>query len=99
VLAHLPGFLQHVRSRVYAQGKELGFVPEQRPGAARRAFAMTTGLALFVRSQFARSKSTLEKTYIEELGLGGHSSGGGRGGSSASHSVNGSGSPDSVARA
>ncbi len=99
VLAHLPGFLQHVRSRVYDQGKELGFVPEQRPGAARRAFAMTTGLALFVRSQFARSKSTLEKTYIEELGLGGHSSGGGRGGSSASHSVNGSGSPDSVARA
>jgi hypothetical protein len=70
VLVHLPGFLEHVRSRVYNQGKDLGFVPEQRPGTARRAFAMGSGLALFVRSQFARSKSRLEKIYIDELGLG-----------------------------
>lgn len=99
VLAHLPGFLEHVRSRVYNQGKDLGFVPERRPGAVKRAFAMTTGLALFVRSQFARSKSTLEKTYIDELGLGEQPPRRGPGGSSDSHSANGSGSPDSVASA
>ena len=69
VLAHLPGFLAHVRGRVYEQGRELGFVPEKQPGPATRAFAMASGFALFVRSQFARSKSTLEKTYIHELGL------------------------------
>ncbi|MDB4940989.1 MAG: hypothetical protein JWP97_523 [Labilithrix sp.] len=71
VLAHLPGFLEHVRSRVYRQGKELGFVPEQRPSAVKRAAAMGYGLALFVRSQFARSKPTLTESYIAELGLDG----------------------------
>jgi hypothetical protein len=71
VLAHLPGFLEHVRTRVYAQGKELGIVPDQRPGGLKRAYAMGYGVALFVRSQFARSKSTLEKIYIAELGLDG----------------------------
>ncbi len=70
VLGHLPGFLAHVQRRVYAQGKELGFVPERRPTVPQRALAMGVGLAVFVRSQFARSTSTLEKTYIEELGLG-----------------------------
>lgn len=70
VLAHLPGFLAHVQRRVVTQGKALGFVPEERPGAAKRAAAMGMGLAVFVRSQFARSHSRLEKTYIEELGLG-----------------------------
>lgn len=70
VLAHLPGFLEHVRTRVYNQGKDLGFVPERRPGRLRRWFAMAAGIALFVRSQVARSRSTLEKTYIDELGLG-----------------------------
>jgi hypothetical protein len=70
VLAHLPGFLQHVQRRVVQQGKALGFVPEERPGAARRAAAMGMGLALFVRSQFARSTSQLDKRYIDELGLG-----------------------------
>jgi hypothetical protein len=70
VLVHLPGFLEHVRRRVYAQGRSLGFVPEARPGAAKRAWAMGYGLALFVRSQFARSTSKLEKIYIDELGLG-----------------------------
>jgi len=71
VLAHLPGFLAHVRTRVYRQGKELGIVPERRPSATKRAVAMGYGLALFVRSQFARSTSKLEKIYIEELGLDG----------------------------
>lgn len=70
VLAHLPGFLEHVRTRVYKQGKDLGFVPQEQPSTMKRAVAMGSGLALFVRSQFARSKSTLEKTYIDELGLG-----------------------------
>jgi hypothetical protein len=83
VLAHLPGFLEHVRSRVYRQGKELGIVPDERPGAVSRAWAMTYGVALFVRSQFARSKSTLEKTYISELGLDG--SGKGSGGTGDAH--------------
>lgn len=69
VLAHLPGFLAHVQRRVYAQGKALGFVPEERPGAAKRALAMGVGLAVFARSQFARSTSQLEKIYVEELGL------------------------------
>ena len=70
VLAHLPGFLAHVQRRVADQGKELGFVPPERPGPARRAMAMGMGLAVFARSQFARSHSQLEKIYIEELGLG-----------------------------
>ncbi len=70
VLVHLEPFLNHVRNRVVNQGKRLGFVPEKRPNAAKRAWAMSVGLAVFVRSQFARSKSVLEKTYIEELGLG-----------------------------
>jgi len=69
VLAHLPGFLAHVQRRVYDQGKRLGFVPEERPGLAKRALAMSSGLALFARSQLARSTSQLEKIYIEELGL------------------------------
>lgn len=71
VLAHLPGFLAHVRARVYRQGKDLGIVPVVEPSTAKRAYAMGYGLALFVRSQFARSTSTLEKTYITELGLDG----------------------------
>ncbi|MBX3187002.1 MAG: ferritin-like domain-containing protein [Labilithrix sp.] len=71
VLVHLPGFLEHVRSRVYRQGKSLGIVPPERPGAVKRAWAMGYGLALFVRSQFARSTSKLEKIYIAELGLDG----------------------------
>ncbi|MBS2019497.1 MAG: ferritin-like domain-containing protein [Deltaproteobacteria bacterium] len=69
VLAHLPGFLAHVRSRVYRQSKELGIVPEERPSAVKRGLAMGYGLALFVRSQFAKSESKLEKIYISELGL------------------------------
>jgi len=69
VLAHLPGFLAHVQRRVYAQGRTLGFVPRERPNPAARAAAMGFGLALFARSQFARSTSHLEKIYIEELGL------------------------------
>jgi hypothetical protein len=101
VLVHLPGFLEHVRSRVYRQGGELGIVPAARPNGLRRAWAMGCGLALFARSQFARSKSTLTETYIKELGLDGAGHGssgsGGSGGSEDAHhdddhhAVNGNG--------
>jgi hypothetical protein len=102
VLAHLPGFLEHVRARVYRQGAELGIVPPARPGAVKRAYAMSYGLALFVRSQFARSKSTLEKTYITELGLDGSGNGSAAGSGDSpgdepdddkAHAVNGSAAP------
>lgn len=69
VLRHLPAFVVHVRERVWAQGQALGFVPAERPGLPYRLFAMSWGVALFVRSQFARSNSTLEKTYLTELGF------------------------------
>jgi hypothetical protein len=69
VLVHLPGFLAHVQRRVYEQGKKLGFVPAERPGLAKRGASMGFGLAVFARSQFARSQSRLEKIYIDELGL------------------------------
>jgi hypothetical protein len=36
----------------------------------KRTWAMGVGLAVFARSQFARSTSRLEKIYIDELGLG-----------------------------
>ena len=102
VLAHLPGFLEHVRTRVVQQGKDLGFVPAERPRAAKRAYAMGYGLALFVRSQFARSKPTLTESYIAELGLDGL--GGGAASSAAdddddAHAVNGLGGSPSRASA
>lgn len=71
VLKHLPAFVAHVQKRVWAQGQSLGFVPAVRPGLPTRVFAMTWGVLLFVRSQFARSTSTLEKTYLAELGFSG----------------------------
>ncbi len=70
VLSHLPGFLAFVRERVWKQGQRLGFVPQKRPGPLARAAAMSAGLALFTRSQFARSTSQLEKNYLRELGFG-----------------------------
>lgn len=69
VLAHLGPFVEYVRQRVWRQGQELGFVPAERPGLPTRLFAMSWGALLFVRSQFARSRSTLEKTYLRELGF------------------------------
>jgi len=69
VLSHLPGFLEHVRKRVWSQGQRLGFIPEQRPGLVGRLYAMSFGVALFARSQFARSRSSLEKVYLRELGF------------------------------
>jgi hypothetical protein len=70
VLAHLDPFIAHVKARVWRQGQQLGFIPEQRPGLPTRLFAMAFGVALFVRSQFAKDRSTLDKTYLSELGFG-----------------------------
>lgn len=69
VLEHLEPFLEFVRLRVYEQGKQLGIVPATRPGFARRQAAIASGLALYARSQFARSTSKLEKIYLKELGF------------------------------
>lgn len=84
VLVHLPGFLEHVRTRVFKQGRELGIVPAARPGPLSRAWAMGYGVALFARSQFARSKATLVDNYISELGLDPGSRTGGSGSAGAS---------------
>jgi hypothetical protein len=54
---------------VRAQGVALGFAPATPPNAAVRLWAMFTGLLLLLRSQVARSTSTLEKTYLQELGF------------------------------
>ena len=69
--------LRKLRSRVYRQGSDLGIVPAARPSAVKRAYAMGYGLALFVRSQFARSNPTLTENYISELGLDGSGLGSG----------------------
>jgi len=75
VLAHLPGFLEHVRDHVFRQSKALGIMPDERPSAPERAMAMSYGLALFFRSQFSRAHSKLERIYITELGLDGSAKG------------------------
>jgi len=69
VLSHVPRFVEHVRDRVMDQGRRLGFVPAVRPGLPKRVWAMACGLALYVRSQFSRSQSKLDKRYLEELGF------------------------------
>jgi demethoxyubiquinone hydroxylase (CLK1/Coq7/Cat5 family) len=69
VLSHVEGFLAHVRARVYAQGRRLGFVPEARPGLLGRAWAMLAGVLLLLRSQLARSRSQLPAIYLTELGF------------------------------
>src|SRR5204863_4621256 len=69
VLRHLDGFVAHVRSHAYEQGRRLGYVPEEQPGVLGRSTAMTLGLALYARSRFARSRSKLEHTYLRELGF------------------------------
>ncbi len=75
VLERLDAFVNHVQARVWRQGQELGFVPEVRPSAARRAVAVARGLSLLARSQFSRSKSRLDHTYLRELGFGAHGEG------------------------
>jgi hypothetical protein len=69
VLHQLPAFIEHVRRRVYAQGRRLGYVPSAPPREHERAFAIGFGMLLYARSQLSRAKSTLEKTYLNELGF------------------------------
>jgi hypothetical protein len=69
VLSQLDAFVAHVQRRVWRQGQALGFAPSQAPGMLKRAGAVTLGLLLLVRSQFARSKSRLDHSYIEQLGF------------------------------
>lgn len=69
VMSQLPAFLDHVRARVRHQGTRLGYVPESTPSTMRTAWSMGYGIALFARSQLARSRSKLEKIYLEELGF------------------------------
>ena len=54
------------------QGRRLGFVPEQRPGILGRIWAMSWGGGLYIRSQFSRSRSKLDKRYLTELGFSAH---------------------------
>jgi hypothetical protein len=69
VMRQLPAFIDHVKERVYEQGRRLGYVPERRPGAVTRAAAMASGLALYARSQVALARSTLPESYLRELGF------------------------------
>jgi len=69
VLSQLEPFVEHVRQRVRRQGQKLGFYPESELPRWRRGAAMLAGTLLFARSQVARSRSHLDKTYLEELGF------------------------------
>jgi hypothetical protein len=69
VLSHLPTFVAHVKDRVWKQGQALGFVPAERPGLPTRLLAITAGILLYLRSQLARAHSTIDKTYLSELGF------------------------------
>jgi hypothetical protein len=69
VLSQLDAFVAHVQKRVWQQGQELGFAPRERPGFLSRASAIGMGILLLVRSQFARSKSRLDQSSIEQLGF------------------------------
>jgi hypothetical protein len=69
VLSQLGPFVEHVRRRVRRQSQKLGFYPESEAPAWRRGLAMAAGALLFARSQLARSRSQLDKTYLAELGF------------------------------
>ncbi len=69
VLEHLGPFVDHVSTRVRAQAQDLGFYPTEKVPFWKRWAAMGWGVALFLRSQVARSKPTLERTYLAELGF------------------------------
>ena len=70
VLQKLDDFVEHVKARVWEQGRTLGFAPERAARGARRVrLAIGAGLALLLRSQVARSRSKLDKRYLEELGF------------------------------
>ena len=69
VLSHLGPFVDFVSARIRQQGRDLGITPEAPVGTLKRLGAMAWGVALFLRSQVSTSRSTLEKTYLTELGF------------------------------
>jgi hypothetical protein len=69
VLSHLDGFVAHVQRNALEQGRRLGYVPAQRPTGVARAAAIGAGLAVFLRSRVAKSRSKLDRTYLSELGF------------------------------
>lgn len=69
VLRQLGPFVEHVRERVRQQSRRLGFYPESEPKPLPRALSMAAGTLLLLRSQLARSRSQLDKTYLSELGF------------------------------
>lgn len=70
VLSQLEPFVRHVQDRVRRQSQRLGFYPETQPGPVTRLASMAAGTLLFARSQLARSRSQLDKNYLDELGFG-----------------------------
>jgi hypothetical protein len=69
VLKQLVPFVKHVQARVRAQGKRLGFYPEREPRAWQKGRAIGLGLGVYAMSQFWPSRSTLDKSYLRELGF------------------------------
>ena len=69
VLTHLPAFAHHLRDRIRAQGRRLGILDEAPMGRLKKGWAMVCGGLLYLRSRTARSRSRLEKIYIQELGF------------------------------
>ncbi|QQR91156.1 MAG: ferritin-like domain-containing protein [Myxococcales bacterium] len=69
VVDQLPDFIHHVEQRILAQGKAIGFVPDTQPNLAKRLTAILWGLLLYLRSQFSRSESKIDKIYRKELGF------------------------------
>jgi len=69
VLGQASAFAEHVMQRMHRQGRDLGFVPARQPGRMGRILATTRGLWLLLRSQLSRSRSHLDRHYLEELGF------------------------------
>lgn len=69
VLRQMGPFIEHVQARVREQSRRLGFYPEVSPGRWQRYTTMAAGALLFARSQLARSRSRLDKSYLTELGF------------------------------
>jgi hypothetical protein len=69
VLKQLMPFVKHVQARVRAQGKRLGFYPEHEPRTWQKGRAIGLGLGVYAMSQFWPSRSTLDKSYLRELGF------------------------------
>lgn len=69
VLQQLVPFVRHVQARVRAQGRRLGYYPPHAPSALERGRAALLGVGLYAMSQFWPARSTLDKSYLSELGF------------------------------